>query len=332
MYGKYIYGIIVGDGDTVLGVRGMVGTSLVYNLAHEGLSCVVSDYAGGNFDAMSKEELARCLLRHQVVDEQVMKRHPILPVKFGTVLATSDEVHKLLIQGHPQFYLTLLWIQDKVEVEVIASWAGGQVIEEKGAGPEMLPSEEPIPQEQVAASTAKRPQGYLERMIGLLQPVSVDVQSYPPKSSETAVSVAFLVDKARLDAFHGRVNQLNALFCNQVNFQVTGPLPPYSFAMVEVSRPSPEALNEAKLLLNLNEVAGEVEVRNAYRRLAAEVGSDRKLGDKLARARLVALRRASDLLVAYCRGKTEKDGGFLISVRRSRSDEVRPPRLAEIGV
>jgi len=320
MYGKYVYGIIIGNGDTALGIRGMVGTSLVYNIAHEGLSCVVSDYAGGNFNAMSKEELARCLVMHQVVDEQVMKRHSILPVKFGTVLDTSDEVHRLLTQGHPQFYLTLLWMQDKVEVEVMASWVGGQVIEENGAEPE-----------RVAASASQRPQSYLERMIDFLQPVSVDVQPYPPKSGEMVVNAAFLVDKASLDAFHGRVNQLNALFCNQINFQVTGPLPPYSFAMVEVSRPSPEAINEAKLLLNLNEVAGEVEVRKAYRRLAALVGSDRKLVDKLARARSAALRRALDLLVAYCRGQTEKDGGFLISIRRSRSDEVHPPRLAEIG-
>jgi len=331
MHGKYVYGIIIGNGDTALGVRGMVGTSPVYNIAHEGLSCIVSDYAGGNFNTMSREELARRLVMHQVVDEQVAKRHPILPVKFGTVLATSDEVHRLLTQGHPQFFLTLLWMQDKAEVQVIASWAGGQVIDENGAGPEMLPAEEPIPPEWAAASVSQRPQSYLERMIDSLQPVSVDVQPYPPKSGEMVVNAAFLVAQANLDAFHGRVNQLNALFYKQINFQITGPLPPYSFAVVEVSKPSPEAINKAKLLLNLNEVAGEVEVRKAYRRLAALVSSDRKLVDKLARARLMALRRASDLLVAYCRGQAEKNGGFLISIRRSRSDEVQPHRLAEIG-
>ena len=310
MYGKYVYGIIIGGSDTALGVKGMVGTSPVYNIANEGLACVVSDYAGGDFNAMSQEELARCLVTHQVVNEQVMKRHQVLPVKFGTVLANSDEVHRLLVQGYPQFYLTLLWMLDKVEVEVVAGWAGGQV-------------------KNVLAKQHR--QSYLERMIDLLRPVSVDVQPYLPKSDEMVASAAFLVEKDGLDTFHSRVNQLNTLFYNQVNFQVTGPLPLYSFAMVEVSRPSPEAINEAKLLLNLNEVAGEVDVRKAYRRLAAEVSSDRKLVDKLARARLMALRRASDLLVAYCRGQAEKNGGFLISIRRSRSDEVHPPRLAEIG-
>jgi hypothetical protein len=71
-------------------------------------------------------------------------------------------------------------------------------------------------------------------------------------------------------------------------------------------------------------------VRQAYRRLSAEVDSNRKLKGKLAKARLMALRRALDLLVAYCRGPMEKDGGFLISIRRSHSDEVHPPRLAQI--
>ena len=331
MYGKYIYGIIIGSGDTVLGVRGLVGTSLVYTVAHEGLACVVSDYAGGNFDLMSKEELARCLMTHQVVVEQVMRKHQVLPLKFGTVLATSDEVHALLVQGHPQFFLTLLWIQDKVEVEVVSTWAGGQVIEGNGADLEMLPAGEPLPPERVEVSKTQRRQTYLERMIGFLKPVSIDIQPHPFNSGRMAVSVAFLVDEASLDAFHGRIKQLNALSYNQIDFQVVGPLPPYSFATVEVNRPSPEAIDEAKQLLNLSEVVGEVEVRKAYRRLAAEVGSDRRLGDKLSGARLVALRRASDLLVAYCRGQAEKDGGFLISIRRSRSDEVQPLRLVEIG-
>jgi hypothetical protein len=331
MYGKYIYGIIIGSGDTALGVRGLAGTSLVYAVAHEGLACVVSDYTGGNFELMPKEELAQCLMTHQVVVGQVIKKHSVLPLKFGTVLDTSDEVHALLAQGHPQFFLTLLWIQDKVEVEVVSAWAGGRVIEGNGADPEMLPAEELLPSERVEVSKTQRRQSYLERMIGFLKPVSVDFQPHPTSSGRMAVSVSFLVEEAYLEAFHERIKHLNALFYNQIDFQVIGPLPPYSFATVEVNRYSPEAIDEAKRLLKLNEVAGEVEVREAYRHLALESNSGRKLGDKLAEARLLSLHRASDLLVAYCRGQAEKDGDFLISIRRSRSDEVQPPRLVEIG-
>jgi len=331
MYGKYLYGIISGGADTILGVRGLVGASLVHNIAHEGISCVASDYTGGNFDATPKEELARYLVTHQTVVEQVVKRHSILPLKFGTVLADSDEVHQLLAQGHPQFSLTLFWMQDKVEVEVMASWAGGQILEENGVEPETLPDNESLPPEQVKVSPPQRRQNYLERMVGFLKPVSFDVQPRPIDPGGIAVSVAFLVEEANLEAFHERIKHLNALFYNQVDFQVIGPLPPYSFATVEVNRYRPEAIDEARRLLKLNELNGEVEVRKAYRRLALESNSGGKLRDKLAKARLMALRRASDLLVAYCRGQAEKDGDFLISIRRSRSDEVQPPRLVEIG-
>jgi hypothetical protein len=330
MYGKYIYGVIIGGSNTGLGIRGLVGASPVYTIAHEGLSCVVSDYTGGDFDAISKEEMARYLMTHQAVVEKVLRKHPILPLQFGTVLASSDEVHELLAQGHPQFYLTLLWIQDKVELEVVASWMGGQVIEEDNAEPEMLPAEESLPPEQIGIPKGQRRQNYLERMVGFLQPVSVDVQPCPANPVGEVVSVAFLVDDANLEAFHGRIKQLNAFFYNQIDFQVIGPLPPCSFATVEVNRPSPEVIGEAQRLLGLSELAGEVEARQACRRLMAKAGSERKPG-ALVRARSAALCRAADLLVAYCRAQSEKDGRFLISIRRARSDEVQPPRLVGIG-
>lgn len=330
MYGKYLYGVIAGGGDTILGVGGLVGTSLIHSVVHNGLSCVVSDYNGSKFGTMPREERGRYLVTHQTVVEQVAKRHPVLPFKFGTVLATSEKVHKLLGQGQPQFSLTLLWIQDKFEVQVLAKWAGERVMEDNKAGLEILPAEGSITRKQLAASEVYYPQDYLEKIVDFLQPVSVDVQYYPPRSGEMTMNVAFLVAKANLDAFRGRVEQLNSLFSSVVKFQVSGPLPPYSFALVEVISPTPEAINEAKQLLNLDEINGEVEVRQAYRRLTAEVEANRKLKGKLAKARIMALRRALELLVAYCRGQTENDGGFLISIRRSHSDEVHTPQLAQI--
>jgi hypothetical protein len=317
MRGNYVYGVIIGGGDAALGLKGLAGNSPVYAIAHEGLSAVVSDYAGGDFDSMSKEELACCLLTHQVVVEQLIKKHPVLPMRFGTVLATVDEVSELLAQGYAQFFLTLLWIQDKVEIEVVANPAGGRLIEEESAALEALTAEEP---ENTKASKTPRRPGYLEKMIGFLQPVSVDVQPHPPAPDGGVVSVAFLVERAGLDTFYERIKQLNALFYNQVEFQAVGPLPPYSFATVEVNRPGQEAIDQARQLLNLSEVFGEVEVRQACRRLMAEEGVPP-----------ADLRRASDLLVAYCRQQTEKEGRFLISIRRSRTDEVQPLRLVEIG-
>ena len=128
MYDKYIYGIIDSSNETALGISGLGNFSPVYTIAHRNLSCIVSDYPERDFGSMSKEEVVRGLLAHQVVVEHVMKKHTVLPVKFGTVLATPDEVQELLSRGRQQFVDTLGWIHDKVEVEVAATWDTEQVL------------------------------------------------------------------------------------------------------------------------------------------------------------------------------------------------------------
>jgi len=110
MQGKYIYGIIDSGNENELSISGLGSPSPVYTIAYQDLSCVVSNYFGKEFNSISKEEVVRCLLAHQVVVEHVMREHTVLPVKFGTVLATSDEVCNLLSQGHSQFVEALVWI------------------------------------------------------------------------------------------------------------------------------------------------------------------------------------------------------------------------------
>ena len=328
-----------------MGIPGLGGAGPVYTMAHQGLSCVVSDYRGREFGSMSKEEVVHCLLSHQVVVEHVMTEHTVLPVKFGTLLATSDEVRDLLAQGYHQFIDALAWFQDKVEVEVAATWDTGQVLQEISNEDDIVRAREAIasrPGQQtlderihlgqmVKASMDRRRDSYRERMIDFLKPLAIDVQPNALVSDQMVMNVAFLVEKANQEQFDARVTQLNDIFHDQIDFRIIGPLPPYSFATVEIARPSPEKMEEARQLLHLGEVISEPEVRRAYRQLAAETHPDRKPGDELAKARFTKLRQASDLLIAYCRGQAESGGSLLINIRRLRDEEVQHLRFAEIG-
>ena len=344
MDGKYIYGIIINSNETALDISGLGGSSPVYTIAHQDLSCVLSDYSGSEFSSMSKEEVVQCLLAHQVVVEHVMREHAVLPAKFGTVLATSEEARNLLSQGHSRFVDALAWTRDKVEVEVAATWDTGQVLRQISAEPEIARAREAISSrpgqptleerihlgQMVKASMDRRRNSYREQMIRLLKPVAVDVQPNTLVSDEMIMNVAFLVEKANQEQFNSRVRQLNELFHDQIDFRIIGPLPPYSFATVEVTRLSPERMKEARQLLHLGEVISEPEVRKAYRHLAAETHPDRRPGDELAKMRFVRLRQASDLLIAYCRGRAESGSSLLINIRRLRDEEFEHLRFAEI--
>ena len=345
MYGKYIYGIIDSSNENVLGISGLDSSSPVYTIAHQGLGCVVSNYFGEEFSSMSKEEIVRCLLAHQVVVEHVMKEHTVLPVKFGTVLTNSDEVCSLLSQGHSQFVDALAWIQDKVEIEVAATWDTKQILQEISTEPEIFLASKAIAgkgaqtlQEQIGlgrmvkASMDKRRSGYREQMINFLMSVAVDVQPNALVSDEMVMNVAFLVEKANQEEFDSCVKQLNDLFHNQINFRIIGPLPPYTFATVEVTRPSPEKIEEARQFLHLGEAFSEMEVRKAYRHLAAQSHPDYSPGDKTTKAQFTKLHQVLELLIAYCRGQGESDGNLLINIRRLRNEEVEHLSFAGTAV
>jgi len=343
MDGKYIYGVISSSDETAWGISGLGGVGSVYTRSHRGVACAFSHYSGIEFSAMSKEEVVRGLLAHQVVVERVMKKHTVLPVKFGTVLATSDEVEELLSRGRQQFVDTLGWIHDKVEVEVAATWDTEQVLREISAEPEITrardvtasgPGQRSLEErirlgQMVKASMDRRRDSYRERMISFLKPVAVDVQPNALVSDEMVMNVAFLVERANQEEFDSRVRQLNDLFHDQINFRIIGPLPPYSFATVDVSRLSPEKIEEAKQLLGLGENTSEDEVRRAYRHLAAESHPDRKPGDEMAKVQFAKLRQASDLLIAYCQGQAESDGSLLINIRRLKNEYLH---FVETGV
>ena len=296
MYGKYIYGIIDSGNENELGISGLGSPSPVYTIAHQDLSCVVSNYFGKEFNSLSKEEVVRCLLAHQVVVEHVMREHTVLPVKFGTVLPTSDEVRSLLLQGHSQFVDALAWIQDKVEIEVAATWDTKQILQEISTEPEIFLASKAI---------AGRPE---------------------QQTLQEQIQLGRIV-KASMDKHRSSYRE------QMINFRIIGPLPPYTFATVEVTRPSPEKIEEARQLLHLGETFSEPQVRKAHRHLAAESHPDYRAGDEpeLAKAQFAKLHQASEMLIAYCRGQGESNGNLLVNINRQRDEEIQH-LFAEIGV
>jgi len=351
MESRYIYGIITGSNETSLGISGLDSFSPVYTIAHQDLGCVLSDYSGEAFGALSKEELVRRLLAHQRVVERVMQEHTVLPVKFGTLLNNSQEVLDLLSQGHSQFMGALAAIRDKVEIEVAATWDTEQVLQEISKEEEVVRAREAIARKGqptveaqvqlgqiVKACMDRRRDSYRERMIDFLKSTAIDAQPNALVSDQMVMNVAFLVDWARQQEFDERVNQLDDLFQNEITFRVIGPLPPYSFSTVEITRLTPEQVEEARDILHLRDVISEAEVRKAYRRLAAEEQRNLKTGDKLAKDRFARLKQASELLLRYCRARSEaqrdkraltspEDHPFVIIIKRLRTDEVEPARF-----
>jgi len=117
--GKYIYCIIESDYDVSLGPIGVGGRGdLVSTIGLDGLCMVVSDHPLSRFVVNPENMLA-----HQKVIEEVMKEFSsVIPIRFGTIAATPDEIRNLLNSRNSEFMELLKQFENKVEFNVRGTW------------------------------------------------------------------------------------------------------------------------------------------------------------------------------------------------------------------
>ncbi len=320
---SYVYGIIPAGQSSAFGLSGLPPRpEEVRSVACRGLGCVVSNYSGEDFASLPKEILLRCLMAHQEVIERVMKECPILPVKFGTLVEGEVEVRRLIQQSHSRLSHALERLAGKVEMEVAATWDLKQVLEEIGQADEILrlkesiarrPAAEALEQQIQAGKIVKesldrRREGHRQRLLESLEGAALDVQPNALVADEMVLNVAFLIERERQGEFDEQVRKLDEALNGEVSFRIVGPLPPYSFATVEVVRPSAEKLEEAQRLLGLGASVSREEVKRAFRRLAAQTHPDARRENGQGGEEFVRVREAYDLLTAYCRGQEDGDG------------------------
>jgi DnaJ-domain-containing protein 1 len=344
---KYVYGIIPTMDSPTFGASGFPPRpEQVYTVVYRGLGCVVSNYPGEDFTSLSKENLIRCLMAHQAVIERVMKDYPILPVKFGTLIEGDGEVQRLIEQGHRKFTQALMWLEGRVEMEVAATWDLKRVLADIGQEYEIVrlkkamasspPGE--VLEQQIRAgrivkeSLDRRRIKYQERMLQSLQAMAPAVQPNALVADQMVMNVAFLIQRDQEGEFDKRVRELDQAFHDQIDFRVIGPLPPYSFASVEVARPSAEKIEEARQVLALVNEVSEAEAKEAYRRMVAETHPDAHLDGEQGGERFTRVREAFALLTAYCRGQNEAGDRAAQDHRYSlASEDVRRAFLVTVG-
>lgn len=117
--GKYIYCIIASDYDVNLGPIGVGGRGdLVSAIGFDGLCMVVSDHPLSRFVVNPENMMA-----HQKVIEAVMKEfRSVLPIRFGTIAATPDEIRNLLNRRYSEFMELIKQFENKMELNVRGTW------------------------------------------------------------------------------------------------------------------------------------------------------------------------------------------------------------------
>ena len=124
--GRYVYGIIQSREPIGLAAWGSEGQDeTVYVVTHGDIAAVVSRTAVFIFDPTRENALA-----HEHVIETVMKTHTIIPMSFGTVFRTDDDIREVLRSIYPSVKDVLKQMSGKVEFGLKVTWDRDQIVEE----------------------------------------------------------------------------------------------------------------------------------------------------------------------------------------------------------
>lgn len=256
--GLYIYGIVPEDGllPTRVGIDGLHPlTWISWKKVKAVSSCVSLTEFGEEALRRQLEDLRWLeakLRAHEAIVEEIMRRQPILPCKFGTIYRSVGRVQQVIEEHYPRYLEALTFLRDKEEWGVKVYAEVNRLVEQ------VLRTDDQSP--ALAASPHKRSPGHayllqkhrgrqlnehledtLANLSGqvaqtlALQAVQAELVSTAVRLPTTPgtrliLNAAYLIAKARVNAFLSCCQALDERFATLgIRLVLSGPWPPYHF-------------------------------------------------------------------------------------------------------
>jgi Gas vesicle synthesis protein GvpL/GvpF len=241
--GKYVYCVIQSADALKFGAAGIGDNgSEIHTVHYRDLAAVVSDVPLGVLDSTRENVLA-----HERVNEIVMRDHTVIPMSFGTIFKTKDDIVQLLRSAYDAFGDVLSKMRDKMEFGLKVLWDRDSVvkdIEDEDEGIHRLKNEIALQKgstyfarmqygRAIDAALQSRSERYGTEILDRLRDVAVASRINKPIGDKMIMNAAFLVSRDQESAFDTRVKSIAAEH-DKLTFKYTGPWPPYNFVNIRL--------------------------------------------------------------------------------------------------
>ena len=240
---KYVYCIIRSAKPRRFGPIGLGSEPTdVHTVSFREIAAVISDTPEEVLDATRENVLA-----HERVNETVMKSFTVIPMSFGTVFKTRDDIVELLRGAYDAFRDVLEKMEDKVEFGLKVLWDRDVMIRElENDDDDIRRLKNEISAvagstyfarmqygREIEAALLARSEQYVADIFAQLRDVSVAARANKPIGDKMIMNAAFLVSRDKETAFDAKVKEVGALY-DKLNFRYTGPWPPYNFVNIRL--------------------------------------------------------------------------------------------------
>ena len=243
--GRYVYGILQSRDRIDFGRVGIGGSGeMVYTVNYQDIAAVVSNTSVYIFDPTRENALA-----HEHVIETVMKTYTIIPMSFGTVFRTDNDIREVLKSIYASLKDVLHQMSGKLEFGLKVNWDRDRIIEDiKQEDEEIRKFHQEIIRKHLQSTylarmqlgrmidkaLAERSISYVREIYEALRGVCVASRDNQPIGDKMIMNAAFLVERDREPEFDEAVNTIAKKYGQRLKFKYTGPWPPYNFVNIRL--------------------------------------------------------------------------------------------------
>jgi hypothetical protein len=232
--GRYVYGVIESRAPVGFGRSSIGGVNEdVYTVHYGDIAAVVSRTPVFIFDPTRDNALA-----HEHVIESVMKNYTIIPMSFGTVFRTDDDIREVLksIYSSLEFGLKVTWDRDRIIEELQREHDEIHRFHQELTRKHLQSTYFARMQlgRMIDKALAELAANYVREIYDGLRAVCVASRDNKPIGDKMIMNAAFLIQKAREAEFDAAVNRVAQKFGDRLNFKYTGPWPPYNFVNIRL--------------------------------------------------------------------------------------------------
>ena len=241
--GKYVYCIINSEKSLRFGQIGIGGEATeVYTIHYGNLAAVVSDAPIEVLDSTRENVLA-----HERVNETVMHDHTVIPMSFGTIFRTNEDIIELLRSAFDAFGDVLTKMQNKLEFGLKVLWDPDEAVRQvESEDDDISRLKKEISSQKgptyfarmqygrlVDAALQTRSERYVSSILTELRDVAVASRINKPIGDKMIMNAAFLISRNQETAFDKKIKDIAGRH-DQLTFKYTGPWPPYNFVNIRL--------------------------------------------------------------------------------------------------
>ncbi len=302
-------------------------------MSYKDFTAVASNTHLIDFDRLDKKELTEFISVHERVNNRLVKDYDVVPMRFGMIVESKEEVLKILEKTYLQFKMSLAKVAGKNEFIVEAFWNERNILEK-------------IARENTEVRRLQKEAASRGRILGLASKIKLGklifealelrrkeckesilsfLANYFPNFAagklfdsakdeipdeigrKMLMNYSFLVEKSQELEFAAKLNELQEKYKDELRFKYIGPMAPYSFVDIKLSVGNFDLIDSARKTLRLGEKVTIPEIKDAYYKLAAQYHPDKHEYKKdqavleEATKKMKDIAAANEVLNAYCK-------------------------------